>query len=89
VLLLALTAMLYLHPVRWPLWVLLIGFTFALIEETVRGRLVRFLLNVTIFLGVLTALVLALEFWWLLLIGGLVAVVLLSVIGNLRELSGR
>jgi hypothetical protein len=89
VLLLALLALVIVHPVRWPLWFLLVGFAFAFIEETVRGRMVRFLLNVTILLGVITALLLVWEFWWLLLIGGLVAIVLLSVIANLRELVGR
>lgn len=89
VLLLALLVLIIVHPVRWPLWFLLVGFSFAFIEEAVRGRMVRFLLNVTILLGVVTALVLLWEFWWVLLTGGLVAVVLLSVIANLRELVGR
>lgn len=65
---------------------LLVGAIFATIEATLRGRLSNFLLNVTIVLAVITGFILVKDFLWLIVIVGLFAVVMTTIVGNLREL---
>jgi hypothetical protein len=88
-LLLALVGLLFFHPDGWPIWLAVALFTILSVEATVRGRLVNFLLTTTIVLGVATALVLVVDFFWLLVVLGLAALVVYSVFSNLREVVGR
>jgi hypothetical protein len=46
----------------------------------------NFLLNLTIILAVITGLMLIKDFWWLVLIAGLFALVILMIVENMREL---
>ena len=68
---------------------ILVGAIFAIIEATPRGRLSNFLLNVTIVLAVITGFILVKEFLWLIVIISLFAVVMTTIVGNLRELWGK
>ncbi|MCB0214522.1 MAG: hypothetical protein KDJ52_34600, partial [Anaerolineae bacterium] len=88
-LLLAFTLLFIINPGRWYVWIVVIGFAFAAIEATVRRRLSPFLLNMTIVLAVFTSLILIKEFWYLLLILALLALVVTMIIDNLRELRQR
>ncbi|MEM7113651.1 MAG: hypothetical protein AAF614_14530 [Chloroflexota bacterium] len=70
----------------WYIWLGIVIASFVIIEATIEGRLVDFLLNTTIFLAVLTSLILIWRFWLILIIGGLVFFVLIMLRENLREL---
>ena len=85
-LLLAFTIAFIINPGRWFVWIIAIAVAFAAIEATVRGRLSHFLLNTTIILAVITSLILIKEFWYLLFILGLFALVFTMIAENLREL---
>jgi hypothetical protein len=85
-LLLAFTMLLVFAPTSWFVWTVLVGLLFAAIDATIRGRLANFLLNLTIILAVITGLILIKDFWWLVLIGGLFALVILMIVENMREL---
>ena len=89
VLLLALVGLLYFHPDGWPIWLAVALFSILAVEAAVRGRLVNFLLTATMVLGVITALVLVVDFFWLLVVLALAALVVYSVFSNLREMAGR
>jgi hypothetical protein len=60
---------------------------FAAVEAATRGRLVDFLLNASVVLAAVSAAILAWEFWRLLLIAVLAAIVVYLVRDNLRELA--
>jgi hypothetical protein len=85
-LLFAFAVLLILAPSRRLILTLLVGAIFATIEATLRGRLSNFLLNVTIVLAVITGFILVKDFLWLIVIVGLFAVVMTTIVGNLREL---
>jgi hypothetical protein len=89
VMLLALVGLLYFHPDGWPIWLAVALVSILAVEATVRGRLINFLLSTTMVLGVITALVLMADFFWLLVVLALAAVVVYSVFSNLREMAGR
>jgi len=89
VLLLALVGLLFFHPDGWPIWLAVALFSILAVEAVVRGRLVNFLLTATMVLGVITALVLVVDFFWLLVVLALAALVVYSVFSNLREMAGR
>ncbi|MCB0196542.1 MAG: hypothetical protein KDJ65_31605 [Anaerolineae bacterium] len=88
-LLLAFTVLLIFNSGRWYVWVVIVGLAFAMVEATVRRRLSQFLLNTTIVLAVITGLILIKEFWYLLLIVALLALVVTMIMDNLRELRQR
>ncbi len=72
-------------------WVLRIVGAFAAftaIEALLRGQLFDFLLNVTVVLALVSALVLAVNFFWLLIFVGLVALARVLIVENLREIRG-
>ena len=87
-LLLAFTLLLVTDPYQWLTWTLLIALIFATVEATTRGKLANFLLNLTIVLAVITGILLVLDFWWLVLIFIMFALVVAMIFGNLRELWG-
>ncbi len=89
VLLLALVGLLYFHPDGWPIWLAVALFSILAVEAVVRGRLINFLLTATMVLGVITTLVLVVDFFWLLVVLALAALVVYSVFSNLREMAGR
>lgn len=80
------TLLLSLAPTRWFFWTLGVGLIFLALEATMRGRLAGFLLNLTIFLAVLLGLILIKDFWWIVLILGMFALMMVTIISNLREL---
>ncbi|MEM7331618.1 MAG: hypothetical protein AAF490_05975 [Chloroflexota bacterium] len=59
---------------------------FILIEATIKGRLVRLLLNVTVLLAIVSTLILIWEFWWFVILGGLSFLAIIMLRENLREL---
>jgi len=85
-LLLALAVLVLLFPEYWLELGVTVAAIFITIEATVRGRLANFLLNVTIILAVITGLILIWEFWWLMLLVAALAMVILMIRENLREL---
>jgi hypothetical protein len=86
VLLLLLVALLVFTPGSWLTWVVLVGVIFFGIEAAVRDRLGSYLLNLAIVLALINTVVLLYEFWWLVLIGLLVAFVVFILRENLGEL---
>jgi hypothetical protein len=58
----------------------------VLVDNILRGTAVRLLLNVSIVLAIVTALVLAYEFFWWLVLAALAAAGILVLANNLREL---
>ena len=85
-LLMAFTVLLAWQPGLWLTWTIVIGLLFLTIEATMRGRLAGFLLNLTVVLAVLVGLVLIKDFWWLILILVVFAMVVAMIVSNLREL---
>jgi hypothetical protein len=85
-LLLALAVLILLFPEYWLGLGVTVAAIFITIEATVRGRLADLLLNVTIILAVITGLILIWEFWWLILLVAALAMVILMIRENLREL---
>jgi hypothetical protein len=85
-LLFAFAVLLILAPSRWFIWAGLLAIIFTAIEATLRGRLSNFLLNVTIILAFITGFILVKDFLWLIVIISLLAVVMTTIVGNLREL---
>ena len=85
-LLLAFTVLLLTSPEQWLTWTILIGLIFATVEAAVRGKLPNFLLSLTIVLAVITTILLVIDFWWLVLIFIMFALVIAMIFGNLREL---
>ncbi|HEX2912364.1 MAG TPA: hypothetical protein VH186_16260 [Chloroflexia bacterium] len=88
-LLLIVSSLLFLHPARWFTWIVAVGVIFLAIESITMGRLTRFLLNITLFLALITVVVLVKDFWWLGLILGLFGLLITMIFTNLRELSGK
>ena len=85
----AFAVLLILAPSRWLIWASLLVIIFAAIEATLQGRLANFLLNVTIIMAVITSFILVKDFLWLIVIISLFAVVITTIVGNLRELWGK
>ncbi len=86
--LLLVTAVIYVQPVNWLLWLVGILILFGAIEAATRNRLAIFLVRLTVALALLTLVILLLKFWWLALILALVGLVMLMVRDNLREVFG-
>ena len=80
------TDLVLLFPEYWLELGVTVAAIFITIEATVRGRLANLLLNVTIILAVITGLILIWEFWWLMLLVAALAMVILMIRENLREL---
>jgi hypothetical protein len=71
---------------QWFKWIILIGGVFFVLETTIRKKFVKLLLNVTIILAVISAVILVKEFWWYILIFSLIALVVLMLRENVKEL---
>ncbi|MCJ7443942.1 MAG: hypothetical protein MUO26_05345 [Methanotrichaceae archaeon] len=61
---------------------------FLAIESIARHRFISFLLSVTIALAIASSLILIWDFLWEILILGLIAIAMLSVVRNIRKLRG-
>ena len=70
----------------WYVWLVGVGACFVLIEAIIQGRAVKLLLNITIFLAILSALILLRRFWMIMVIVALGFFVLVMLRENLREL---
>ncbi len=68
--------------------VLLIG-GFVLVDHILRGTIIRFLLNASIFLALATAAILLYEFFWWIALAALAALGILVLANNLREIRAR
>lgn len=73
-------------PKHWIGWALAAAVAFGAIDALARGRLARFLLSAIIALAVIAALILFIEFWQWIIIGGLAIIVAYMIRDNLREL---
>jgi hypothetical protein len=71
----------------WAALLLAVGGYIA-IEAAFRRRLVQLALRVTLFLALIGALVLAIEFLPLLIVGSIAGIALIAIIDNIRELRG-
>jgi hypothetical protein len=85
-LVLVLALLLIFFPAYWLTWVIVVGGIFISIDAMLRGWFSEFLLNVTIILGLVTGLILVLDFWRILLPLGLLVLVINITRENLREL---
>ena len=72
-------------PPHWIGWALAVGLVFGAIDALARGRLARFLLSTIIALAVICAIILFIEFWQWIIIGGLALIVVYMIRDNLRE----
>ena len=70
----------------WLLAAVIVVASFVFIEATIKGRLVRLLLNVTVLLAVISTLLLIWRFWWIALLGSLSFLAIIMLRENLREL---
>jgi hypothetical protein len=84
--LLAVALLVAIRPPFWPLLIVVVLLVFGAIEATTRGRLVNYLLTMTIILAVIASVILVIEFWELILALGVAAIVVFVIVGNLREL---
>ncbi len=85
-LLLVFSVLLIFFPTRWFTWIILVGGIFVTIDAILRGWFVNLLLNVIIVLAVITGLILLIEFWWVVVLTGLITLVVTMIRENLREL---
>ncbi len=85
-LLLVFTILLIFFPAWWFTWLILVGGIFITIEATLRSWLANLLLNVTIVFGLITGLILVIDFWWVIILVGLFALVITMMRENIREL---
>jgi hypothetical protein len=76
-------------PANWYVWIVLSILIFLGVESWLRGRLSNYLLNVTIFLAIVTVVVLLFSFWRGALLLGVLAVAFIMMRDNLRELLRR
>lgn len=88
-LLLVFLALVLIDSSRWLLWTVLVLTVFIGLEETVRGYMARFLLNLSVVMAVITSLVLVYEFFFWIVIAAVVGMVIYMIAGNLLELFGR
>jgi hypothetical protein len=72
-------------PPYWIAWALAAALVFGAIDALARGRLARFLLSTIIALAVVCAIILFVEFWQWIIIGGLALIVIYMIRDNLRE----
>jgi hypothetical protein len=86
VLLASLGFLVVLSPAGWPLWVLLVLGASMVIDAAAQRQLTRLLLNATIGLAIVTALILAKDFWQAVIIVALLGFVVALVVQNLEEL---
>ncbi|MGH7555239.1 MAG: hypothetical protein ACREMQ_19730 [Longimicrobiales bacterium] len=73
-------------PAHFWFWAIALAVGLATVEAAAEGRLLNFLSSVAIVLAVITTLILAWEFWRMLVVGTLGVMVALMIRDNLREL---
>lgn len=88
-LLFSFAALMLFYPSQIFLWAMAVVGIFLAVESIVWGRFTKFLLNVTILLAIASSIVLIWVFFWQIVILGLIAIVVISIARNLRELTGR
>jgi hypothetical protein len=86
--LLAVGFLLVIFPPHWWLWALALALAYGTIEAAAEGRLIDFLLSVTVILGAISALILVWEFWRIVLVIALALAIALMIRDNVRELRG-
>ncbi len=86
VILLVIVGLLISRPAYLLLWLLGLGVGLRGLEALTRGELINYLLSITIFLAVIGAIILIVEFWFWALILVLVGIVIFMICGNLLEL---
>ena len=84
--LLALALLIFFKPAYWAGLMVAVLLIFGAIEATARGRLTNFLLSTVIILAVIAGAIMVIEFWQLMLLLALIAVVVSMIVDNLREL---
>jgi hypothetical protein len=84
--LLAVGSLIVVFPRQWWFWALVLGFGFGTVEAAAEARLLNFLLKVAIILAVISALILAWEFWRVLVVGALAVAITFMIRDNVREL---
>jgi len=72
-------------PRHWIAWALAAALIFGAIDALARGRLARFLLSTIVALAVVCSIILFIEFWQWIIIGGLALIVIYMIRDNLRE----
>jgi hypothetical protein len=84
--LLGIVLLLIFQPDNWVMWLVGLGVAMGGVENLVRRNLVNYLLTIIIFLAVIAALILLVEFWEWILALSLIGVVIFIIRGNLQEL---
>lgn len=88
-LLLVIVGLVYFRPPTWPIWLVGVIVAFGAVEAGTRGRIRSYLYGVTIALAILNAGILLYQFWYVVLLLGMVGLVTLMIRDNLREVFGR
>ena len=86
IILLGIVLLLIFQPDNWVMWLVGLGVAMGGVENLVRRNLVNYLLTIIIFLAVIAALILLVEFWEWILALSLIGVVIFIIRGNLQEL---
>jgi hypothetical protein len=84
--LLGIVLLLVLHPENWLLWLIGSAAGLGAVEALTRGRLINYLLSVVIILATIAAIILLVEFWFWVIVFGLILIAIFMIRGNLREL---
>ncbi|MCB9137271.1 MAG: NPP1 family protein [Caldilineaceae bacterium] len=87
--LLAIFALVYLHPPSWPLWIAAIAVFFGGVDAATRGRVTPFLLRLTMLLALITALILLSVFWPQVIALSLIILVGIMIRDNIQEVFDR
>ncbi len=74
------------RPSNWLLLAIVVAVVFGLIDSLARGRVDRYLVNITVLLAVINAVILLFEFWQIALILPLALLVIFMLRDNIREL---
>lgn len=85
-LLFAFAILLIFLPSRLFIWAIAVTGVFLAVEAVMWHRFTKFLLGATILLAIIASIVLVLNFWWQLIILGLIGIVLFSLVRNLKEI---
>src|SRR5690606_9004792 len=75
-------------PRHWIIWAGAVALAFGVIDALARGRLARFLLTAIVALAIVCAVILFVEFWQWIILGGLALIVANMIRDNLREVRG-
>ena len=73
-------------PANWYVWIVVAVLISLGVESWLRRRLARYLLNVTIFLAIVTTIVLLVAFWRIALVLAVLLLAIMMTRDNLREL---